>query len=75
MIYCIRFDDVLSELEASGYTEAERTEATRIFVRRDGGRILFRVPNQDGHLPEILVNSAFDAAGLIPPKWDVFWCD
>lgn len=74
MIYCIRFEDVVAHLEQLGFRPAEATSESRIF-RRSGERLSIRGPNVNGDVPEILVNDAFDAAGLQPPAWDVFWCD
>ena len=42
---------------------------------RNGDRFSIRQPSVDGHIPEILVNDASDAARLEPPPWNVFWCD
>lgn len=75
MIYCVRFLDVVSELAKLGFRDVGRTEASVIFARPDGRRAVIHAPNADGNLPEALVNDAFDAAGLIPPSWSVFWCD
>ena len=69
MIYCIRFEDVVAHLQL-GFRPAAATSESRIFRR-----LSIRGPNVDGDVPEILVNDAFDAAGLQPPAWDVFWCD
>ena len=75
MIHCVRFVDVVAFLERGGFAEAGRTEASCIFRHPDGRQVIVRRPNVDGHVPEILVDDAFDAAGLPPPRWDVFWCD
>ena len=64
MIYCVRFGEVVEALERDGFIA--------------GSHLLVavgRVPNLDGNLPEMLVNDAFEAAGLTSPRWDVFWCD
>lgn len=74
MIYWVRFEDVSAHLEELGFTLVGTTEESRTFVRSDR-RISVRAPNVDGDLPEIFVNDAFDAAGLDPPCWNVFWCD
>ena len=39
------------------------------------GFVTLRVPNVEGNVPEILVNGAFEAAGIDVPGWDAFWCD
>ena len=75
MIYCVRFSDVVDELAKHGFRETGRTGSTVIFDGPDPARLLLRAANTDGNLPEIIVNSAFDTAGVTPPKWDVFWCD
>lgn len=75
MIYCIRFADVVADLAVRDYVEIDRSDIAVIFQNSSARRLYIRPPNQDGHVPEILVNDAFDAAGLIPPAWDVFWCD
>lgn len=74
MIYCVRYEDVVTHLDSIGFRQTNQTAEGRTF-RRGIDRLSLRGPNQDGHVPEILVNDAFDAAGLTPPAWDVFWCD
>ena len=74
MIYCVRDEDVVAYILAEGFRQIGGSAEGRAFVKEDL-RLSVRAPNQDGHIPEILVNDAFDAAGLVPPTWDVFWCD
>lgn len=74
MIYCVRFADVVATLLDLGFREVAHTDATVIFARDDGERVLVHAPNADGNVPESLVNDAFDVGGLSPPPWDVFWC-
>lgn len=74
MIYCVRDEDVVAHLASVGFHLIGRSPEGRAFLRGKQ-RLSIRAPNQDGHLPEILVNDAFDVAGLTPPAWEVFWCD
>ena len=74
MIYCVRDADILAHLETAGFTQIGETPEGRAFMRGSEA-LTIRLPNLDGNIPEILVNDAFDAAGLTPPKWDVFWRD
>lgn len=74
MIYCVSFDEVREYVLSIGFREIARFEETVNFER--GAELLTtRRPNVNGHVPESLVNDAFDAASLAPPPWDVFWCD
>lgn len=66
MIYHVRFADIAEVLSAVGFEEVGRTEATIIY-RREDRRFIIHAPNVNGHLPEILMLDAFDAAGLSPP--------
>jgi hypothetical protein len=74
MIYCVDFDEVERHLSRLGFRRAGRTERNSLFRRADD-IVIIHAPNVDGHVPEILVNDAFDAAGLPCPAWHVFWCD
>lgn len=74
MIYCVRYEDVVAHIESLAFRLIEATEEGRAFVRA-GQRLSLRGPNVNGDLPEVLVNDAFDTAGLSPPEWNVFWCD
>ena len=65
----------MDHLGQIGFQDADRTGSTIAFERPGSARLLLRMPNTDVNIPEILVHDAFDAAGLSPPKWDVFWCD
>ena len=74
MIYCVAFRDVEAYLAALGYKPIDQTPNTVVFAR--GLDVLtVRKPNLRGGVPEILINDAFDAADIPPPKWDLFWCD
>lgn len=75
MIYCIKFSDVEEHLNRLGFAPSGRTEATVRFRAPSGTLITLRAPNIHGDVPEVLINDAFDAAGLAPPSWVVFWCD
>ena len=75
MIYCVRFSEVAGTLRQRGYVEVDRSDIAVVFENNSAHRVSIHPQNRDGHLPEILVNDAFDAAGLEPPAWDVFWCD
>ena len=74
MIYCVRFSDVETHLVRLGYRRAGATEQNVLFIS-DTSLVTIRMPNVQGHVPELLVNEAFDVAEVEPPKWDVFWCD
>ena len=74
MIYCVRYADVARHLERTGFRRIGSTEESEAYLR-DGVLLVVRKPNVNGDIPEALVNGAFDAAGLSPPTWDVFWCD
>lgn len=74
MIYCVRHADVLAHLTTIGFRFLGSTDEADTF-RREGVIVVVRKPNVHGHLPEILVNDAFETSGLTPPRWDVFWSD
>lgn len=74
MIYCVRFADVEAHLEEFGYTFVEAGPLTRLYARGDD-EFTIRLPNVNGDLPEIVVDDAFQQAGLTVPRWDVHWCD
>ena len=74
MIYCVLYEDARRYLEGSGFRSFGAAEGAEVFVR-NGDRFSIRQPSVDGHIPEILVNDAFDAARLEPPPWNVFWFD
>ncbi len=74
MIHCVRFAEIESHLERLGFALVRRVGQNRYYAH--GTRVFtIREPNVDGNLPEIIANGAFDAAGLRPPDWRVFWCD
>ena len=75
MIYCVGFSEVTAYLEGIGLKEAGRVERHVIFRGAGNELLILREPNENGHLPEMLVNDAFDAARIPPPQWNVFWCD
>ena len=75
MIYCVADEDVVTHLAGLGYELAVEAQDFRLFQGADGRRLTLRRPNVNGHLPEAIVNDAFDAARLDLPRWDVFWCD
>ena len=72
---CVRFPEVVEALRDRGFVEAARTEATVIFRDVVGTRILLHAPNRTVTYQRTSSNDAFDAAGLAPPDWAVFWCD
>lgn len=74
MIYCVTYEQVEGHLLSIGFSEIDRGDLT-IDFEREGELLVLRAPNVNGHVPEVLVNDAFDAAGIAPPQWDVFWCD
>jgi hypothetical protein len=74
VIYCVELADVVAHLERQGFTEHFTSlEGRRLFVRGDDP--IYLHPNHEGHCPEIHVNGQFEASGLVPPEWSVFWCD
>ncbi len=76
MIYCVAFSEVELHLGGLGFRRVGQTEGTvRFRADRPDRLITVRAPNVNGDVPEALINDAFDAAGLIPPTWNVFWCD
>lgn len=75
MIYCVKFDDVVSHLRENDFREIGRTGDFVAFEREDRARLTLRPPNVNGDIPEILVNDAFETSGLRVPDWIVFWCD
>lgn len=74
MIYCVRFDDVVAHLTGLGFTAAGRTASTFLYQRGED-EFTIRIPNQNGDLPEAIINDALDSAGLPVPRWTVHWCD
>ena len=62
-------------LAVHGYVEVDRSETAVVFQTESAKRVSLHPPNHAGHVPETLINDAFDVAGLTPPAWDVFWCD
>ena len=66
MIYCVRFADIVAHLNGLGFRLVDQTEATVAFALGPD-RLVIRGPNVHGHLPEMVVNDAFDAAELTPP--------
>lgn len=75
MIYCVRFDEIDRHLTSAGFREIGRGSAFRSYQGPDGRTFIIRPPNVHGYLPEAIVDVAFDAAGLEPPKWSLFWGD
>lgn len=75
MTYCVRFREVAEALASVSYRDVDRIEGVVIFEHPQGRRLYLHAPNENGDIPEMLVNDAFDAAGLDPPAWNVFWCD
>ena len=74
MIYCVIHAIVLDHLRTLGFEIIGSTNEADVFAR--GAEIVtIRKPNVNGHIPEILIEDAFDSAGLPPPSLDVFWCD
>lgn len=74
MIYCVRYEDVVATLNGLGFASIGIDEGAEAFVC-DVRLFSIRLPNVNGDLPEIIVNNAFEAAGLVPPTWNTFWCD
>lgn len=63
MIYCVTHADVLDHLRTRGFESIGRTDETDLFAR--GAEVVsVRKPNVNGHVPEILIEGALDAAGL-----------
>ena len=75
MIHCVAFVDVVAHLNAIGFREVGRVEFQLIFRGPRDELFTLREPNIAGYLPEILVNDAFDAARMEPPRWTVFFGD
>ena len=74
MIYCVKFDLIAAHLSDLEFRFVEQTGYTLQYERGDE-LFTIRAWNENGDLPEIIVNDAFDAAGLPVPQWTVHWCD
>ncbi|MGL4729305.1 MAG: hypothetical protein ACRCWO_11170 [Bosea sp. (in: a-proteobacteria)] len=67
--------EIAADLEKRGFFQADsEVERHWLFIRGQDF-IFIRMPNTSGNIPEIHINNAYEAAGLVPPKWNVFWCD
>ena len=66
MIYCVAFADVVDYLNDVGFRETGRV-GHQVIYRSDRDELLIlRLPKQNEHLPESLVNDVFDAARIAP---------
>lgn len=75
MIYCVRGEDLHSWLRDHGFDMVGSSPPFDVWQNAAGEQVVLRQPNHRGLIPEMLVDSAFDAAGMSPPKLDVQWCD
>lgn len=74
MIYCVRFAEVEHFLASAGWRRLGETERSVVFRKGEPIAVVPK-PNVFGDLPETLVMEAFREAGIVPPQFDVFWCD
>ncbi len=74
MIYCVTFENVVDHLKANGFAFVGTAEPNTLFSV-GGAIVTLHQPNQHGDITLIEIESAFDAAGLTVPAFDLHWCD